>query len=147
MSEIDEKLSPDEMPAVAEESTAVNEDTLKALKKIRNNIEQIREIDQSQVAVSREIVNETMKIFQLNNRVIRLADFDGREIVIHPKGFALILSKDGNMEPKQLNDLEPAFLHMILKQLIPKLKESLDERKKSDQNLLEDLIKIRESLV
>lgn len=130
------------------EAIGINEDYPRALKDIRNDVEQIHEIGQSLAVVSREIVDELIRVLQLNNRALRLENFtEGREIIIHPKGFVLIREKEGDIEPRLLIDLEPAFLHTILKRLIPKLKDSLDDRKRSDEGLLEKLIKIRDPLV
>ncbi len=129
-------------------TVGIDKDYERALKGIRNDVEQIREIDQSLAVVSRETVDELINVLQLNNKVLRLENFaEGREILIYPKGLVLIRDIDGDIEPKPLVDLEPPFLYAILKQLIPKLKESLDDKKRADQNLLEELAKVRESLV
>lgn len=124
------------------------ENYVKTLKGIMDDVEQIHEISQSLNAVSREIVEELIKVLQVNNKVLRLENFEGgKEVVVHPKGFVLIRDKDENTEPRLLTDLEPPLLHAILKKLIPKLKASLDDRKQSKESLLEELIRIRDSFV
>lgn len=98
--------------------------------------------------MSHEIVDELIRVLQLNNRTIQLESFaKGGKIIIHPKGFVLIRDKDGDIEPRLLVDLEPLLLHAILKRLIPKLKASLDDRKRSDESLLDELTKMRDFLV
>jgi len=142
----------DEQPSTEDsksaiETAGINENYEKALKSIRNNAEQIREIDQSLAVASHEVVDELVKVLQLNNRILRLANLEGMEVTVYPKGFAIIKDIDGNVEPKPLAELEPPFLYAVLKQLIPKLKESLDEKKHSNESLLEELTKTHESLV
>lgn len=130
------------------ESTETDEDDIKTLKEVANNLEQIREIDQSLSVVVREIVDELAKALQLNDRILRLENcVEDKEILIHPKGFALIQDKEGNIEPRLLIDLEPKFLYAILKRLIPELRDSLEDKKRLDEELLERFIKIREPLV
>ena len=128
------------------ESMEIDESHFETLKDIRNNVEQIHEISQSLTAVSHEIVDELAKFLQINNRPLRLENFNEKEVVVHPNGFVLIQNKDGDTEPRLLNDVEPALLQSILKQLIPKLRDSLDDRKKSDEGLLEKLIRVRDSI-
>jgi hypothetical protein len=128
------------------ERTEDDESYIDALRDVRNNTEQIREIGQSLATVSREIANELTKLLKLINRTLQLDDFDSQEIVVHPDGFVLMKDKDGNVKPRTLVDLEPPFLHAILKQLLPKLKVGLDETKKSGEDLLEELSKIHEHL-
>ena len=142
-----EEKSPVDNAQLAE-AIGIDENYVKALKGIINDVEQIREIGQSLAVVSREIVDELIRVLQLNNRTLRLENLaeDG-EVVVHPKGFVLIRDEEGDIEPRLMIDLEPAFLQAILRQLIPKLKASLDDRKRSDEGLLGDLIKIRDPLV
>jgi hypothetical protein len=128
------------------ERMETSESDIDALKDIRNDAEQIREIGQSLTTVSREIVNDLTKVLRLSNRTLQLDDFDSQEIVVHPDGFVLIKDKNGNIKPRTLIDLEPPFFHAILKQLLPKLKVSLDETKQSEEHMLEELSKIREHL-
>ena len=128
------------------ESMENDESYFESFKDIRNNVEQIHEISQSLTAVSHEIVDELKKFLQINNRPLRLENFNEKEVVVHPNGFVLMQNKDGDTEPRLLNDVEPALLQSILKQLIPKLRDSLDDRKKSDEGLLEKLIRVRDSI-
>jgi len=130
------------------ETRETDEDCIKTLKEVANNVEQIREIDQSLSVVAREVVDELMKTLQLNNRTLRLEScVEDREVIIYPKGFVLTQDDDGNIEPKLLIDLEPALLYAILRKLIPELRDSLEEKKRTDEELLERLIKIRDPLV
>lgn len=141
------KALPEEIQR-AVENLETDEGYVKALKGIRNDIEQIHEIGQSLTVVSREIADELIKVLQLNNRPLKLEDFDeDRDIVVHPRGFVLIQDGEGDVEPRLLVDLEPALLHAVLRRLIPALKESLDKRKRKDEGLLEELIKTRDPLV
>jgi hypothetical protein len=149
MTEASSKLH--ESPVVKKEKSASermekDESHVDALRDIRNNIEQIREIGQSLTTVSREIANELTKVLKMSNRTLQLDDFDSQEIVVHPDGFVLMKDKDGNVKPRTLIDLEPPFLHAILKQLLPKLKVSLDETKQAGEDLLEELSKMHEHL-
>jgi len=126
----------------------IEEDYVKTLEGIKNDVEQIHEIDQSLTVVSRDIVDEMMKVLQLNNEVLQLENFtESKEVIIYPKGIILIRSIDGDIEPRTLVDLEPPLLYAVLKQLIPKLKESLDDKKRSNENLLAELTKTHESIV
>ncbi len=131
--------------------TLASEDCAKTLKDIRNNVEQLSEIRQSLTSVSRELVEELMKIIQLNNKPLslqlELENLGDKEITVHPKGFVLIRGRSGEDEPKLLADLEPSLLHAVLVQLLPKLRDSLDGRKQSDEALLGQLIEIRESMM
>ncbi|MFH0896676.1 MAG: hypothetical protein V1850_01325 [Candidatus Bathyarchaeota archaeon] len=143
----------DEMPSIDREKSAsgsleIAKSHIEALTGIRNNAEQIQEIGQSLTAVSHEIIDELTKILKLNNRALQLGNLaDAEEIVIHPNGFIMIKYKDGESEPRQLNDLEPLFLQAVLRQLLPKLKASLDDRKRAGEVMLEEFSKIRDNLV
>lgn len=128
--------------------TGIDESCIKTLKDIGNDVEQIGEIRQSLNVISREIISEVTKVLQLNNRPLQLGNFtEGEEVDIHPNGFVLIRDEEGDIQIRLLTDLEPSLLHAILKRLIPKLKASLDERKQAGEDLLEDLIKVRDTLI
>jgi hypothetical protein len=140
-----------ESPSTKKEKSAfekieINESHIDVLRDIRNDTQQIREIGQSLTTVSREIADELTKVLKLSNRTLQLDDFDGQEIVVHPDGFILMKDNDGNIKPRTLIDLEPPFLYAILKQLLPKLKVSLDEMKRSGEDMLEEFSKIHEHL-
>ena len=120
---------------------------IESLKEMRNTVDQIQEINQSLGAIGREIVEELNKILKMNNKPFTLENFNGREAVVHPNSFILIQDKEGNVSPRQLNDLEPLVLFSVLKELIPKLKSSLDVKKQLDESLMENLSKIRDLLV
>lgn len=138
--------STDELRPVAEAAEAT-ERYEKSLKSIRNNIEQLHEINQSISAISQEIVDEITKVLQLNNTILQLEGLEDFEATVYPNGLALIRGADGKNDLRSLSDFRPAFLCEVLKQLIPKLKESLDDRKREGENLLGELTKTHESLV
>ena len=78
--------------------------------------------------VSHEIVEEIIKILQLNNKVIQLENFtEDIGVVVYQNGLIQIRNIDGNTELKLLANLEPFFLSNVLKQLIPKLKGRMKE--------------------
>ena len=147
--------SVDELGLAAE--TTVKEKYEGDIKSIRNDFEQISEINQSLSIVSHDIVEELTKILQLNGRVIRLENFDeDTEVDVYPKGLVIIRREkkieapaivNEEVEPRPLADLEPPFLYAILRHLIPKLKESLDDRKRYGEKLLDELTRTRETLV
>jgi hypothetical protein len=142
---------PHESPVIKKEKSSLektenDESPIDALRDIRNNTEQIREIGQSLATMSREIANGLTKVLKLSNRTLQLDDFDGQEIDVHPDGFILIREKDGNVTPRPLVDLEPPFLHAIIKQLLPKLKVGLDEVKQEEEHMLDELSKVHENL-
>jgi len=58
----------------------------------------------------------------------------------------VIRDERGVIEPSLLTNLEPQVLHSILKKLILILKDHLDEKRRSDESLLEELIKVRDSV-
>ena len=140
------EMSESDMRSAAE-GMGMDKSDIEAIKDLRNDVEQIHEISQSLATVSHEIVDEIVKLLQLNNKPLLLENSEGKEIVVYPTGLIQIRDEDGDIGPRPLSDLEPFSLSSILKQLIPKLKTSLDNKKQLDEGLLENLIKIRDTLV
>lgn len=96
--------------------------------------------------LSREVAEQITKLLKVNNKAIKLENVEGKEISLDPNGVAIISDKDGHVKTRLLVNFEPTTLCLLLDRLIPELKENLNNKKQTDEDILEKLKKMREAL-
>lgn len=123
-------------------------DRIESIRIVRNEAEQIKELDQHLTDTCHEIIDELSKILILVDEQIVLDDSlnDNNENILDPKGILIQKNSDGEISPIQLYKLNPLHLLSFLEEFIPKLRTVLNNKKRSKENLSENLVQILDSL-
>jgi hypothetical protein len=122
-------------------------DRIESIRIVRNEAEQIKELDQHLADTCHEIIDELSKILILVDEQIVLSDSldDKNENILDPKGILLQKNSDGEISPIQLYKLNPLHLLSFLEEFIPKLRIVLNNKKRSKESLSENLVQILDS--
>jgi hypothetical protein len=116
------------------------------LKRIMNDVTQIKELRQHLQTLSHEITGNLAAMLQLAGaQGVQLTAW-GRAVTLYPNGFLLTEEPDGVVQSRHLNDLKPAQLHQLMQQLIPSIRESLRGAKQTQESLAGDLEAIHDTL-
>jgi len=142
-----EDLTEDDTEIIEKTSGEEDEiDYLKDLKAIRNDVEQINELNQSLVRNCRDLAEEVIKILKLVRKTLVVEVSEKAEMAVDPNGYMLLKAGDSPVKPLPLAELPPELMGRVLKKLMPKLRESLKEQRQAKEELASDLARIRESL-
>lgn len=116
------------------------------IKAIRNDVEQINELDQSLAVNCQDLAEEVTKILKINDKTLMIDVSERVKVTVTPNGYVLLKVGDHPPKPSPLAKLSPKLMDKTLKKLMPKLRESLKEQRRSREELATDLTRIRESL-
>ena len=141
-----EAIEEEENTKVLQESEEAETDYLEDITAIRNDVEQINELDQTLVASCKDLAEEVTKVLKLIDKTLTIDVSKKTKMTVTPNGYVLIKSEDESPKPSPLSELSPGLMNETLKRLIPKLRESLDEQRRKREELASDLARIRESL-
>lgn len=122
--------------------------SVESLRRMRNDAEQIMELDQYLASTSREIVGELAKILGLIDRriTVRNPTVEDGNVLLDSRGILIWDSGGGEMETLQLVELSPQELLTLLGELIPKMGEMVSDQKRRKEILSDSLIQILDSL-
>jgi hypothetical protein len=116
------------------------------LKRIMNDVVQIKELRQHLQTLSHEITGNLTAMLQLASAQGLHLTAWGRAVTLYPNGFLLTEEPDGAVQSQHLNDLDPPRLHQLMQQLIPSIRENLRDAKQTQESLADDLEAIHDTL-
>ena len=132
--------------ALEEASEEVATNYIEDVKAIRNDVEQIGELDQTLTASCKDLAEEVMKILRLIDKTLVIEVSKKMRMTVTPNGYVLLKSDDEAPRPAPLSELSPKLMDITMRKLMPKLRESLKEQRRKREELASDLARIRESL-
>jgi hypothetical protein len=126
--------------------TTSKTDSVSELKRIMNDVVQIKELRQHLQTLSHEITDDLTAMLQLASaQGLRLTAW-GRAVTLYPNGFLLVEEPDGGLQSQHLRDLDPPQIHQLMQQLIPSISENLRDAKQTQESLAGDLEAIHDTL-
>ena len=126
--------------------TTSNTGSVSELKRIMNDVVQIKELRQHLQTLSHEIIDDLTAMLQLASaQGLRLTAW-GRAVTLYPNGFLLTEEPDGGLLSQHLRDLDPPQLHQLMQQLIPSISENLRDAKETQESLAGELEAIHDTL-
>jgi hypothetical protein len=150
---VDDADDPDEATPVkaasrskSKRGAGTGQGSVAELKRIMNDVVQIKELRQHLQMLSHEITGSLAAMLQLASAQGLHLTAWGRAVTLYPNGFLLTEEPDGAVRSQHLNDLDPAQLHQLMQQLIPNVRESLRDTKQTQESLAGDLAAIHDTL-
>ena len=132
--------------ATSGKSKRSGQSSVAELKRIMNDVVQIKELRQHLQTLSHEITGNLAAMLQLASTQGMQLTAWGRAVTLYPNGFLLTEEPDGTVRSRHLNDLDPAQLHQLMQELIPSIRESLRGAKQTQESLAGDLEAIHDTL-
>jgi hypothetical protein len=133
-------------PVKTKRRASTGQGSVAELKRIMNDVVQIKELRQHLQMLSHEITGNLAAMLQLASAQGLHLTAWGRAVTLYPNGFLLTEEPDGTVRSQHLNDLDPAQLHQLMQQLIPNVRESLRDAKQTQESLAGDLEAIHDTL-
>jgi hypothetical protein len=144
--ERDEDVAKEVTERTMNAKTTTNTGSVSELKRIMNDVVQIKELRQHLQTLSHEIIDDLTAMLQLASAEGLPLTAWGRAVTLYPNGFLLAEEPDGGLQSQHLRDLEPPQLHSLMQQLIPSISENLRDAKQTQESLASDLEAIHDTL-